>query len=153
MAPESIRNDDVHHEYRQDSDLYYLTGFEEPECVLILVARPGAAHRSILFLRERDPQREIWDGYRLGVDDAPSTLGIDEARSVDIGLRYYDRLVVVLLHQLCEIVPEHGDGQGDHDDAAEHRKRRDDLAQGCYRHGVAVPNLARVMVARGRGWG
>ena len=81
-SPESIRNDDVHHDYRQDSDLYYLTGFEEPECVLILVAQPGAVHRSILFLRERDPQREIWDGYRLGVDDAPSTLGIDEARSI-----------------------------------------------------------------------
>ena len=80
-SPESIRNDDVHHDYRQDSDLYYLTGFEEPECVLILLPDP-VRFTVQLCSQERDPQREIWDGYRLGVDDAPIKLGIDEAHSI-----------------------------------------------------------------------
>jgi Xaa-Pro aminopeptidase len=78
-AAPTIRNNDVTHEFRQDSDFYYLTGFDEPDAALVLVG--GAAPRSILFVTPRDPEREVWDGVRLGVEGAGS-LGVDEARSM-----------------------------------------------------------------------
>jgi Xaa-Pro aminopeptidase len=77
-APERIRNNDAHYPYRQDSDLVYLTGFEEPESVLVLVAGREAAE-SILFCRERDRAREQWDGPRLGPEQAPEKLLVDDA--------------------------------------------------------------------------
>jgi Xaa-Pro aminopeptidase len=64
-AGAAIRNNDVEHEYRQDSDLYYLTGFDEPESVLVLST--VHADRYVLFVRPRDPEREVWDGSRCGV--------------------------------------------------------------------------------------
>ncbi|HEX6240455.1 MAG TPA: aminopeptidase P N-terminal domain-containing protein [Polyangiales bacterium] len=76
--PTFIRNNDVEHEYRQGSDLYYLSGFEEPESVLVL-SNTHATQRAVLFLRERDPERETWDGPRLGVERAVQALGIDAA--------------------------------------------------------------------------
>jgi Xaa-Pro aminopeptidase len=79
--PTFIRNNDVEHEYRQGSDLYYLTGFDEPDSVLILANREGKLS-SALFLRDRDPERETWDGPRLGVERAVATLGVDEAFSI-----------------------------------------------------------------------
>jgi Xaa-Pro aminopeptidase len=76
-APVAIRNNDVEHEYRQDSDLYYLSGFDEPESVLVLVA--GAEHPFTLFVRERNPERETWDGPRAGVEGAASRFGASQA--------------------------------------------------------------------------
>jgi Xaa-Pro aminopeptidase len=76
--PTFIRNNDVEHEYRQGSDLYYLSGFEEPDSVLVL-SNTHPTHRAVLFLRERDPDRETWDGPRLGVERAVAELGIDAA--------------------------------------------------------------------------
>jgi Xaa-Pro aminopeptidase len=77
-APERIRNNDAHYPYRQDSDLIYLSGFEEPESVLVMV--PGrAAAETILFCRERDRSREQWDGPRLGPEAAPGELLVDDA--------------------------------------------------------------------------
>jgi Xaa-Pro aminopeptidase len=76
--PTYIRNNDVEHEYRQSSDLYYLTGFDEPESVLVL-SNEHPEHKAVLFLRKRDPERETWDGPRLGVERAPEALGIDAA--------------------------------------------------------------------------
>ena len=76
-APERIRNRDAHYPYRYDSYFYYLTGFREPEAVLVLVG--GAQPRSILFCREKNPEREIWDGYRLGPEAAPDALGVQRA--------------------------------------------------------------------------
>lgn len=77
-APVAIRNNDVEHEYRQDSDVYYLTGFDEPECVAVLsTAHPE--HRFVLFVRPRDPDREVWDGPRAGVDGAVARYGADAA--------------------------------------------------------------------------
>ncbi len=76
-APVALRNGDVEHEYRQDSDLYYLTGFDEPESVAVLVAEPEP--KFVLFCRPRDPDREVWDGPRAGVDGAVATFGADEA--------------------------------------------------------------------------
>ncbi|HEX4475733.1 MAG TPA: aminopeptidase P N-terminal domain-containing protein [Polyangiaceae bacterium] len=76
-APQAIRNNDVEHEYRQDSDFYYLTGFDEPESVLVL----STVHpeRYALFVRPRDPEREVWDGARAGVDGAKSEFGAKAA--------------------------------------------------------------------------
>lgn len=80
-APVTIRNNDVEHEYRQDSDFYYLTGFDEPEAVLILTTA-HAEHRSVLFVRPRDPEREVWDGARAGVDRAKELCGVDASFSI-----------------------------------------------------------------------
>jgi len=77
-ARERLRNGDTHYPFRQESDFLYLTGFSEPDAVLVLVpGREGGAQ--ILFLRERDPERERWDGPRLGLDGAREQLGFDDA--------------------------------------------------------------------------
>jgi Xaa-Pro aminopeptidase len=76
-APVAIRNNDVEHEYRQDSDFYYLTGFDEPESVLLL--RSEGEPRSVLFVRPRDPERETWDGPRAGVEGAVENFGVSQA--------------------------------------------------------------------------
>jgi Xaa-Pro aminopeptidase len=76
-APERHRNADTHYDYRWDSGFYYLTGFREPEAVLVMVL--GARPRSILFCREKNPEREIWDGYRYGPEAAREMFGFDEA--------------------------------------------------------------------------
>ena len=74
----SHRNSDVEHPYRQDSDFYYLTGFVEPESVAVLV--PGrAAAEYILFVRDRDPLRETWDGRRAGPEGAVKRFAADDA--------------------------------------------------------------------------
>ena len=76
-AGAAIRNNDVEHEYRQDSDFYYLTGFDEPDSVLVLST--VHAERYVLFVRPRDPEREVWDGSRVGVDGATAELGASAA--------------------------------------------------------------------------
>lgn len=81
-APEQVRNRDVHYPYRQDSDFFYLTGFAEPDAVLVLA--PGREQGSyILFNRERDPDREVWDGPRAGQDGACDRFGADDAFPID----------------------------------------------------------------------
>jgi Xaa-Pro aminopeptidase len=79
-AVEAIRNRDAHYPYRFDSYFYYLTGFAEPEAVLVLVG--GDQPRSILFCRDKDLEREIWDGFRYGPDAAREDFGFDEAYSI-----------------------------------------------------------------------
>lgn len=74
-APEHARNADSDHPYRFGSDFHHLTGFAEPAAWLLL----DSAGHSTLFLREKDPERETWDGLRLGVDAAPAVLGVDRA--------------------------------------------------------------------------
>jgi Xaa-Pro aminopeptidase len=77
-APERLRNNDSHYPYRQDSDFQYLTGFGEPEAVLALI--PGREHgESILFCRERDRDREAWDGARIGTEGAVADFAMDDA--------------------------------------------------------------------------
>jgi Xaa-Pro aminopeptidase len=84
-APHALRNNDVHHGYRQDSDVYYLTGFEEPDSVLVLGALEAPA---ILFVRPRDPEREVWDGSRAGIEGAMQQFGLDQAYPIaDLALR------------------------------------------------------------------
>ncbi len=77
-APERVRSRDTHYHYRQDSDFCYLCGFPEPEGVLVLI--PGRQQgECVLFCRERDRQREIWDGYRIGPEAACKKYGADDA--------------------------------------------------------------------------
>jgi len=79
-APEVARNADTEYPYRHDSSFYYLTGFTEPEAVLVLVApRGNAAGQSLLFCREKHLESEIWDGYRYGPDAAREAFGLDAA--------------------------------------------------------------------------
>jgi Xaa-Pro aminopeptidase len=79
-APEVPRNSDSDYPYRHDSYFYYLTGFIEPESLLVLVAASGGKPaRSILFCREKNLEREIWDGYRYGPAGALASFGFDEA--------------------------------------------------------------------------
>jgi Xaa-Pro aminopeptidase len=77
-SPERARNRDTHYPYRYDSYFHYLTGFQEPEAVLVIVA--DAAPRSILFCRERNAEREAWDGLRHGPEGARERFGFDEAQ-------------------------------------------------------------------------
>ena len=79
-SPERLRNRDSSYPFRFDSYFYYLTGFPEPEAVLVLFA--GSNPRSILFCREKDVERETWDGFRFGPENAPVTFGFDEAHPV-----------------------------------------------------------------------
>lgn len=76
-APEALRNGDAHYPYRFDSHFHYLSGFEEPEAVLVMLA--GANPKSILFCREKDIEREIWDGFRYGPEAACKLFGFDAA--------------------------------------------------------------------------
>jgi Xaa-Pro aminopeptidase len=76
-APFALRNNDVEHEWRQHSDFHFLTGFDEPESVAVLRAAPEP--RFVLFVRPRDPEREVWDGPRAGVEGAVADFGADEA--------------------------------------------------------------------------
>jgi Xaa-Pro aminopeptidase len=79
-APERTRNADSHYDYRWDSGFFYLTGFREPEAVLAIVL--GAKPRSILFCRDKNAEREIWDGFRHGPALARDFFGFDEAYSI-----------------------------------------------------------------------
>ncbi|GJL72569.1 MAG: Xaa-Pro aminopeptidase [Nitrosomonas sp.] len=82
-APERLRNRDAYYPYRFDSYFYYLTGFREPEGVLVVVAETNQSEsKSILFCRDKDQTREIWDGFRFGPDVAKETFGFDEAYSI-----------------------------------------------------------------------
>lgn len=82
-APEATRSADSEYPYRQNSDFWYLTGFNEPEAVLILVKSDETHNHSVLFNRVRDLTAEIWFGRRLGQEAAPAKLGVDRALAFD----------------------------------------------------------------------
>ncbi|HUO44101.1 MAG TPA: aminopeptidase P N-terminal domain-containing protein [Burkholderiales bacterium] len=79
-APERSRSRDSHYPYRYDSYFHYLTGFPEPEAVLVVIA--GEPVKNILFCRERDVEREIWDGFRYGPEQARVRFGFDECHPI-----------------------------------------------------------------------
>ena len=79
--PQFLRNGDVHHAYRPDSNLMYLTGFEEPGAVFVF--RPGQEKESILFVRPKNVEMETWDGFRFGTELAKSEFGMDDCYSTD----------------------------------------------------------------------
>ncbi len=80
-APVAIRSGDVEYPYRQDNDLFYLTGFPEPESVCLLDTE--APERFMLFVRPRDPERETWTGARFGVEGGIESFGADAAWTID----------------------------------------------------------------------
>lgn len=90
-ATTKIRNNDAEYRFRPASDFWYLTGFAEPEAVLVLLPHgkstdggtPKGEPETWLFLRERNQREEIWNGRRLGTERAPEQLGVDQARPVD----------------------------------------------------------------------
>ena len=96
-ATTKVRNDDSDYRFRPTSDFWYLSGFAEPAaCLVLLPARDGEPARSILYLRERDKEREIWDGKRLGLDRAVDAIGVDEARNIE---NLWEDLASVLKNQ------------------------------------------------------
>ncbi|AWL05701.1 Xaa-Pro aminopeptidase [Massilia oculi] len=83
-APEVPRNGDSDYPYRHDSHFYYLSGFAEPESFVALVAAQGERPaRAILFCREKNVEREIWEGFRFGPEAARAAFGFDEAYPID----------------------------------------------------------------------
>lgn len=80
-APEVMRNRDADYPYRHDSYFYYLSGFTEPESIIVLLA--GEKNQSILFCRKKNLEREIWDGFRYGPEAARSTFGFDAAYPIE----------------------------------------------------------------------
>jgi len=104
-APERVRNRDSHFPYRFDSHFYYLTGFAEPEAVLVLTEG-----KSILFCRERNPEREVWDGFRYGPERARERFGFDEAHP---GAALDEMLARLLENQPALFYPVGDDAQWD----------------------------------------
>jgi Xaa-Pro aminopeptidase len=80
-APEALRNRDSEYPYRWDSYFYYLCGFPEPEAVLVM-AVTAEKTESLLFCRDKNPEREIWDGYRFGPAAAAQRFGFDAAHPI-----------------------------------------------------------------------
>ncbi len=94
-AQQQTRNADTHYNYRWDSNFHYLTGFKEPNAILLMIIKGGHA-TTILFCQPKDLEREIWDGIRLGPDAAVNELGVDEAFSIN---EFSSRLPQYLVNQ------------------------------------------------------
>jgi Xaa-Pro aminopeptidase len=99
-APEVLRNGDAHYDYRHDSHFHYLTGFIEPEAVLVLVA--GDKMQSILFCREKNAEREVWDGFRYGPDAAGKTFALNAAYPIE---QLDEKLVELMGNQPALLYP------------------------------------------------
>lgn len=97
-SPETIRNRDVKFSYRQDSNLYYLTGFEEPQSLLIY--RPGYNPETIMFVRPKDKELEIWNGFRYGPEGVEKEFGIDKAYPIS----EFESVAVELLKPFQQIL-------------------------------------------------
>lgn len=95
--PEYIRNNDVHHSYRQDTNLYYLTGWEEPESIFVF--RPGRTPETVMFVRPKDIERETWDGFRYGPNGCAQEFKIDKTFLID----EFEKEIVELLKPVDRI--------------------------------------------------
>ncbi len=105
--PELLRNGDVFHYYRQDSDFYYLSGFNEPDAVMVLIPGRGG-EQQILFCREADPKKMIWDGPMAGTRGAVDDYGFDAAYDI----KEIDHRMPALLEgceKVCFKIGEHTD--------------------------------------------
>jgi Xaa-Pro aminopeptidase len=107
-APERLRNRDTHFPYRFDSHFWYLTGFAEPDAVLVLLA--GETPRALLFCRSRSEEREIWDGFRHGPEAARERFAFDEAHPID---SLDEKLAVLLENQPALYYPVGADPEWD----------------------------------------
>ena len=110
-APEATRNADSEYPYRQSSDFWYLTGFNEPEAVLVLIKSDVTHSHTVLFNRVRDKNAEIWFGRRLGQDAAPKKLGVDRA----LAFNEIDEQLYQLLNGLNVVY--HAQGEYDYADS------------------------------------
>lgn len=81
-APAAVMHNDVEYNFRQDSDFYYLTGFNEPKAVAVLAPHHDE-HRFVLFVQPKDLEKETWHGYRVGVDAAKTQFGADQVYSIE----------------------------------------------------------------------
>ena len=81
-APSRLRNRDTEYPFRQNSDFFYLTGLEEPEAILVLISNQSGGE-AILFLKDRDPNQELWTGESLGIENATTTIGVEEVYPID----------------------------------------------------------------------
>ncbi len=109
IAPASsltVRNSDVHHRFRQNSDFYYLTAFLEPDAVAVIRREATGATYS-LFVLPKCPEREVWDGYRCGVEGAKTQFGADQAFSIDA----LDEQMPTLLDGTTRIIYPLGDNR------------------------------------------
>lgn len=95
--PEYVRNHDVHHPYRQDSNFFYLTGFEEPESVMIF--RPGCDPELTMFVRKRDPMMETWNGFRYGPEGVEKQFGVDKAHPIED----FEKIMPSLMAEVKEV--------------------------------------------------
>lgn len=139
-APAAVRNGDSHYPYRHDSAFYYLIGFTEPDSALVLVAARGArAARSLLFCRPKNPEREIWDGFRYGPEAARQAFGVEQAYAID-----------ELDNELARLRAEWPDCAGDTIDLlpllAEMRLVKDDVEQAAMQRAAAISAHAHVRV-------
>ena len=107
-APEHLRNRDTHFPYRFDSHFYYLTGFAEPDAVLVIVA--GETPKALLFCREKNEEREIWDGFRYGPEAARERFGFDEAYPIGA---LDEKLAALLENQAALCYPVGADPEWD----------------------------------------
>lgn len=80
-APMAVMHNDVEYNFRQDSDFFYLTGFNEPEAVAVLCPQ-HEEHKFVLFVQPRDPEKETWNGYRVGVEAAQERFGADAVYAI-----------------------------------------------------------------------
>lgn len=109
-SPEVVRSNDTHYPYRQNSDFWYFTCFDEPEAVLVMIKQQDNHARYVLFNRKKDPLAETWTGYRLGQQAALETLAVDEAHPFD----KIDTILPELLN--CKQAIYHADLQYDYAD-------------------------------------
>ncbi|MDZ4678646.1 MAG: aminopeptidase P N-terminal domain-containing protein [Oligoflexia bacterium] len=130
--PEQIRNNDVHHKYRQDSTFYYLTGFSEPESVIVFDASSPSPFT--MFVRQKDATRELWDGFRYGIDGAAEYFGANKVYPIDDLVK----ILPELLKNTSKVYYKLGE-QKEHDEiimtAIDHARR----SRG--RSGLGQPNI------------
>src|SRR5215211_6183276 len=111
-AREATRSNDTQYRYRQDSDFLYLTGFDEPEAIAI-ISPSHKEHKFTLFVRPRDPEREIWDGRRAGVEGARTEYGADAAYPISD----FEEKLTELLNGATNLYYRIGNGNPDLDEA------------------------------------
>jgi Xaa-Pro aminopeptidase len=95
--PEYVRNHDVYHAYRPDSNFFYLTGFEEPEAIFVF--RPGKTPETVMFVRPKDVQRETWDGFRFGPEATAREFGMSKGALISD----FEREIIELLKGASQI--------------------------------------------------
>lgn len=104
-APTHIRNNDAEYKYRADSSFFYMTGFVEPEAVMVLEKIDGKV-KYTLFLREKDKLKEIWDGKRVGLDGAQADFGVDEAIAIGKIDELMPSLILDKKHVFARFTPD-----------------------------------------------